>query len=67
MRCWTEFLSKLKFRDLIGKEAKELTRIGNEHHIRHFETDREGFQNDFQVDYLFYRMLNLIVLIFQLR
>lgn len=58
---------QIKFRDLIGKEAKELTRIGNEHHIRHFETDREGFQNDFQVDYLFYRMLNLIVLILQAR
>ncbi len=47
----------------LNKEAKELTRIGNEYQIRHFETDKKEIKQLEFVDYLFFRMLAFIHLI----
>jgi hypothetical protein len=51
------------FRALLESEAKELTRIGNEFQIRHFETDRAGIARPEQVDYLFHRLFALVHLL----
>lgn len=47
----------------LDKEAKELTRIGNEYQIRHFETDKKEIKQLVFVDYLFFRMLVFIHLV----
>ena len=51
-----------RFRELVETEARALTKIGNEFHIRHFETDKTPLQPA-EVDYLFHRMFALINLI----
>ena len=56
-------LSQPKFRDLLGEEAKALTRSGNELGIRHSETNQERLEASQQVDYLFQRLFSLIHLI----
>lgn len=55
-----------RFRELVETEARALTRIGNEFHIRHFETDKTPLLPA-EVDYLFHRMFALINLILQAR
>ncbi len=47
----------------LDREAKELTRIGNEYQIRHFETDKKPIKNLEFIDYLFFRMMSFINLI----
>jgi hypothetical protein len=47
----------------LDKEAKELTRIGNEYQIRHFETNKKEINQLELVDYLFFRMLAFIHLV----
>ena len=55
-----------RFRELVETEARALTKIGNEFHIRHFETDKTPLQPA-EVDYLFHRMFALINLILNAR
>lgn len=45
-----------KFRELLESEARQLTAIGNDFHIRHFETSKEPLSQVPHVDYLFCRM-----------
>jgi len=44
------------------EEFKKLTNIGNNYRIRHHETDKLELKNPKHQDYLFFRMLSLIVL-----
>ena len=44
------------FRDALGREAAQLTSIGNSFRIRHSETTQEALTSPDQVDYLFTRM-----------
>lgn len=53
------------FRELLEREAKELTDIGNKFMIRHSETTQTKIQNENQVDYLFHRMFSLINLLLE--
>lgn len=55
--------SDVNIKEELDKEAKELTRIGNEYQIRHFETDKKEINQLEFVDYLFFRMLAFIHLI----
>ncbi len=50
-------------KDELSKEARELTRIGNEYQIRHFETDKKEINQSEFIDYLFFRMLIFINMI----
>lgn len=50
------------FRDLLEQEAASLTRIGNRFRIRHSETTQVEIQTEDHVDYLFHRLLALILL-----
>ncbi len=47
-------------KEVLTKEAKELTNIGNEFQIRHFETNKKEIKNIELIDYLFYRMMCFI-------
>lgn len=47
-------------KELLEKEFKELTRIGNEFHIRHFENGRKPLESDEFREYLYFRILSLI-------
>jgi hypothetical protein len=51
------------FRDLIEKDADELTKVGNNFQIRHFEIGKQPIEKSTQVDYLFHRMMSLIHLV----
>ena len=55
-----------RFRELVETEARALTRIGNEFHIRHFETDKTPLLPA-EVDYLFHRLFALVNLILNAR
>lgn len=48
------------FKTLIENEYKELTNIGNNFHIRHFETGKTEIKNIEHYDYLFNRCLSII-------
>lgn len=48
------------FREMIETEAKALTSIGNDFHIRHFETSKTPLGSAAQVDYLFHRLYAFI-------
>ena len=52
-----------RFRAFLENEAKELTAIGNNLQIRHFETTQEKLERPEQVDYLFHRMFSFIRLV----
>lgn len=52
--------SEPNFRELLEREAKELTVIGNGFQIRHTETTQTPVQTNEQVDYLFHRLFGLI-------
>lgn len=54
-----------KFRAALEKEAKELTKMGNQLSIRHTETDQEQLARTEHVDYLFHRMFSLVNLVLQ--
>jgi hypothetical protein len=47
----------------LSTECKELTDIGNNFQIRHFETDKSEITDSTHVEYLFYRLLSFIHLI----
>lgn len=55
------------FRDTLGQEATSLTTIGNRFRIRHSETTQVEIQSEDQVDYLFHRLLALILLLVRAR
>ena len=55
-----EFILVLNFCCPNSLEAKILTDIGNQFQIRHFETDKIKL-NEEDVDYLYYRLFNLIL------
>ena len=52
-----------KFRELLEREAKELTTIGNTFLIRHSETSQVHVQESKHVDYLFHRLFAMIRLL----
>ena len=56
-----------KFRDVPEQEATSPTRIGNGFRIRHSETTQVEIQTEGQVDYLFHRLLALILLLVRAR
>lgn len=56
-----------KFRDVLKQEATSLTKIGNGFRIRHSETTQVEIQSEDQVDYLFHRLLALILLLVRAR
>ena len=47
-------------RDVLSVEMKALSDIGNQFHIRHFETNRTPLTEPALVDYFFHRMLALL-------
>lgn len=49
-----------KFRERLDAEAAELTKIGNEFMIRHYETDKVAIRDSHHLDYLFFRLFSLI-------
>jgi hypothetical protein len=49
-----------RLRVFFENEAKELTAIGNNLQIRHFETTQEKLERPEEVDYLFHRMFSFI-------
>jgi hypothetical protein len=51
------------FREALEKEARELTRLGNDLQIRHAETDREPVAESGHVDYLFHRLFALVTVV----
>lgn len=53
-------IASVELRKHIGEEAKILTDIGNQFQIRHFERDKIEL-NEEDVDYLYYRLFNLIL------
>lgn len=55
--------SEPNFRELLEKEAKSLTEIGNSFHIRHTEIDQIQIKDSTHIDYLFHRLLCMIYLI----
>ncbi|MCA9422692.1 MAG: hypothetical protein KC587_18505 [Nitrospira sp.] len=56
-----------QFRKLIENEARSLTDIGNNFHIRHSEIQQVEIQSEDQIDYLFHRLFALIWLILRAR
>ena len=55
-----------KFREALDREARELTRIGNNFQIRHSEKNQERLARSEHVDYLFHRLFSLIQVILRL-
>jgi hypothetical protein len=55
------------FRILVEEEAKKLTDIGNNFHIRHSEVTKIEITNDAHVDYLFHRLFSMIQLLLKAR
>ena len=51
------------FREALGREAAELTSIGNSFRIRHSETTQEALTSLDQFDYLFTRMFAFVRII----
>jgi len=54
-------------RNVLEQEAITLTKIGNSFRIRHSETTQVEIRTEDQVDYLFYRLLALILLLVRAR
>ena len=55
--------SSSKFRNVLEREAKELTSIGNNFQIRHSETNQDKIIENKHIDYLFHRLLSFIQMI----
>ena len=51
------------FRKVLEVEARALTEIGNDFHIRHFETDKTELVYPEHNDYLFHRLFALVHLL----
>ncbi|MEP0314133.1 hypothetical protein [Hyphomonas sp.] len=52
-------------RDALEKEARELTRLGNDLRIRHAETTREPVSESSHIDYLFHRLFALVTAVLE--
>jgi len=65
-RLLDEASSEPRFREMLEKEAAELTQIGNTFMIRHTEIDKIPIETAEHVDYLFHRMFALIRLLLRL-
>ena len=59
--------SETKFRELLEEEAVKLTNIGNTFHIRHSEITQTEIERMEHFDYLFHRLLSMILLIMNIR
>ena len=59
--------SESKFREMLEEEAIKLTSIGNKFHIRHSEVDQTEIQRLEHFDYLFHRLLSMILLLMSTR
>jgi len=59
--------SESEFRKLLEEEAKQLTDIGNKFHIRHSEVSQIEIERIEQFDYLFHRLLSMILLLLNSR
>jgi len=59
----TRAASGPEMRSLLSTEARALTSIGNDFHIRHFEANRAGIESPRHADYLFHRLFALIHLL----
>jgi hypothetical protein len=55
--------TEARFRKLLEDEAVALTAIGNNFHIRHYETSRAPMEEAAHVDYLFHRMFSFLRLL----
>jgi len=55
------------FRALLEREARELTKVGNDFLIRHSETNKTAIQPDAHIDYLFHRLFSLIWMLVKVR
>jgi hypothetical protein len=55
--------SQPQFRSVLEEEAKALTSIGNDFHIRHFETNRAPVESEAHIDYLYHRLYALVHLL----
>ncbi len=55
------------FRDMLEREAKDLTTIGNTFQIRHSEKTQTPVQNSEHIDYLFHRLFAMIRMLIALR
>lgn len=55
--------SESEFRQLLEEEARKLTDIGNKFHIRHSEIAQIEIERVEQFDYLFHRLLSMILLL----
>lgn len=55
--------SEQRMRDELEKEAKTLTEIGNNFHIRHSETSQPEIDDAALVDYLFQRIFAMLLLV----
>jgi seryl-tRNA synthetase len=56
-----------EFRKLLEEEATELTTIGNKFHIRHAEIGQIEIERAEHFDYLFHRLLSMILLLIKIR
>jgi hypothetical protein len=67
----TQLLNKAaiepEFRELLEAEARKLTDIGNSFHIRHSEVTQTAIQYPPHLDYLFHRLLSMIILLLNTR
>ena len=59
--------SESEFRKMLEEEAVELTNIGNKFHIRHTEIGQIEIERTEQFDYLFHRLISLILLLIESR
>ena len=59
--------SESEFRKLLEDEARTLTDIGNRFHIRHAEIGQIEIERVEQFDYLFHRLLSLLLLLIESR
>jgi hypothetical protein len=56
-----------EFRIRLNTEMNELTSIGDNFQIRHYEKGKTPIESSLQVDYLYYRMLSLILFLLNSR
>jgi hypothetical protein len=52
--------ARLRFRQMLGEEARALADIGNTFRIRHAETTQEILTTPEQIDFLFHRMFSFV-------
>ena len=55
------------FRDVLDREARELTNIGNQFQIRHSERNQVPLELNQHVDYIFHRLFAFVCLVLSMR